>query len=123
MASIFGLLFTVIVVVAAFYLVCGVLGVTLGIISCVLKTKTFWFAVIGGLIVYALGYHTDQAIRNGLIVGGGLGILGLVCDLMDAPMLITIVGWTVAGVVIGLFFHMAILLGLVGAAIGLYKAL
>lgn len=83
MASVFSLLLTAIVVVAAWYLLCGVLGVTLGIISCVLKTKTFWFAVIGGLIAYALGYHTDRAILYGIIAGAVIGVVCFIWDLFD----------------------------------------
>ncbi len=78
LATIFSLLLTAIVVVTAFYLVCGAIGVILGVISCILRSVVFWFAVTGGLVMYLHGYRTDGSLMLGMVIGAIIGVIFMI---------------------------------------------
>ena len=123
MEIIFGGLLCVLIIIGAWCLFVGCVGVALGAISCILRTRLFWYAVIGGLIGYLLGYQTDRALINCMILGGGLALLEFVSDLIEDYTIFRVVFWTLGGIVIGAFLSMTIIGGIIGLAIGLWKAL
>lgn len=123
MATIFGALFLVLIVLAVWCLFVGCVGTVLGLVACIMKTKVFWYAVIGGLIGYLLGYQTDKALVNCMILGGGLALLEFVSDLIEDYTIFRIIFWTLGGIVIGAFLSMTIIGGIIGLGIGLWKAL
>ncbi|MBR1605110.1 MAG: hypothetical protein IJ660_03260 [Alphaproteobacteria bacterium] len=111
------------IVLAVWCLFVGCVGTVLGLVACIMKTKVFWYAVIGGLIGYLLGYQTDKALVNCMILGGGLALLEFVSDLIEDYTIFRIIFWTLGGIVIGAFLSMTIIGGIIGLGIGLWKAL
>lgn len=120
---IFGALLLVLLVIGVWCLFVGCVGTILGLIACILRTKLFWYAVVGGLIGYALGYQTDRALINCLILGGGLALLEYASDFIEDYTVFRIVFWTLGGIVIGAVLSLTIIGGIVGFSIGLWKAL
>ena len=123
MATIFGLLLLALVIIGAWCLFVGCISVVGGFIACILKTKLFWYAVIGGLVGYVIGYQSDKALINCMILGGGLALLEYASDFIEDYTIFRIIFWTLGGIIIGSLLNMIIVGGIVGLLIGLWKAL
>ena len=84
MGIIFELLLIVLLLVGGFYLVCYCIGGIIGLLGVITESPIFWAAVFGGLVTYLLGYRSNQALINGMIICGGLVALWSICNLMDS---------------------------------------
>lgn len=119
----FGALLLVLVLRGLMYLCAYTVSAILTVIVLILSTKVFWYAVIGGLIGYLLGYQSDRALINFMILGGGLALLEFVSDIIEDYTIFRVIFWTLGGVVIGACLSLTIIGGIVGLGIGLWKAL
>jgi len=123
MATIFGALFVVLILVGAFWLFVGGVSVIFAMIACLFRTRLFWYAVIGGLIGYLLGYQTDRALINCMILGGGLALLEFISDITEDYTIFRVAFWTLGGIVIGAVLSLTVVGGIVGLGIALWKFL
>lgn len=118
-------IFSIIVVILGILLMWGIFILILSLfgaaIKVIISTPIFWAAFIGGLVAYLLGYQSDQSIINGMIWGGGVMALIMVCSWIGSYSIFKIIGWTFLGVAIGYFLGMMIFLGIVGLVIGIYQ--
>lgn len=120
LSTIFGILLTILGLLALWFVVVAILSICGAAIQLTLQSPIFWAAVIGGLLVYLCGGRSDSAIWAGIIVGGGIMLVYYIYSIFGSNMIKIVICTAIGGFIGYLLGGLIILFSVIGLGIGIY---
>ncbi len=120
LSTIFGILLTILGLLALWFVVVVILSICGAAIQLTLQSPIFWAAVIGGLLVYLCGGRSDSAIWAGIIVGGGIMLVYYIYSIFGSNMIKIVICTAIGGFIGYICGDLSILFAIIGGLIGIY---
>ena len=120
MSTIFGVITTILGLLALWFIVVAILSICGAVIKLSLQSPIFWAGIIGGLLVYLCGGRSDSAIWAGIIVGGGIMLVYYIYSIFGSNMIKIVVCSVIGGFIGYLLGGLIILFSIIGLIAGIY---
>lgn len=120
LSTIFGILLTILGLLALWFVVVAILSICGAAIQLTLQSPIFWAAVIGGLLVYLCGGRSDSAIWAGIIVGGGIMLVYYIYSIFGSNMIKIVICTAIGGFIGYICGGLIILFSIIGLIAGIY---